>query len=413
MNILATASMPDELGLSSERLARIPKHFSRYVQSGRLKGYSTFVSRFGEPVLFHCEGLADAENERPVAPDTIFRIYSMTKPICSLALMLLYEEARFELNHAVSRYLPAFKDLRVWDGGSAEDFRTVPCEREMTILDLLTHTSGLTYGFMQSHPVDALYRRAGINGGFTDKVSLAETCERLAEIPLLFSPGKYWSYSIATDVVGRLVEVMSGQSLDAFLQERIFMPLGMIDTGFDVPADKLSRFAANYERNPTSKELRLIDRPDTTSIYANPRSYLSGGGGLVSTVADYFRFCQMCLNGGELDGVRIASRKTLELMTLNHLPGGKTMKEMDNSAFSETGMDGMGFGLGFSVLVDQALAMSTTSVGSFSWGGAASTYFWIDPEEEIVGIFMTQLMPSRAYPLRPQFQQLVYGALDD
>ena len=413
MNIAPQIIKPRDLGFDPKRLDRIPEFFSSYVDQGKLPGLAMLVARHGEVAHFSWQGQRYREEELPVEPDTIFRIYSMTKPICSLALMMLHEEGRFELTHEVSRYLPEFKDVAVWDGGSVEEFKTRPAAREITVRDLLTHTSGLTYGFMQVHPVDALYRKAGLNGGFTDKISLAESMTRLAEIPLLFSPGEAWSYSLATDVCGRLVEVLSGETLDVFLENRIFKPLGMVDTGFHVPEEKWSRFAANYEKNPQTKEVRLIDKPDASSIYAAPRAYLSGGGGLVSTISDYYRFCQMCLNGGELEGTRLVSRKTLALMTMNHLPGQQTMKEMDKSAFSETGMDGMGFGLGFSVLVNEADAQATGSLGNYSWGGAASTYFWIDPVEKITAILMTQLMPSRAYPLRPQLQQLVYAALAD
>lgn len=404
---------PEELGLSSERLARIPAFFKHYVDRQKFSGFSTLIARQGKIAHFETVGLRDRENGTPVEKDTIFRIYSMTKPITSLALMLLHEEGRFQITHEVARYLPAFERLRVFDEGDREDFTTKPLKRAMTIRDLLTHTSGLTYGFMYAHPVDAMYRKAGLAGAATDGITLEEMVEKIADIPLLFSPGEHWNYSMSTDVCGRLVEVISGKPLDVFLKERIFDPLGMHDTGFSVPEEKLVRFAANYEKDPKTKEVRLADPADKTSTYARPQKFLSGGGGLVSTATDYFRFCQMLLNGGELDGVRIASPKTIDFMTLNHLPGGQSMKDMDQSAFSETGMDGAGFGLGFSIIMDMAEAAMPVSPGSYSWGGLASTYFWIDPDEELIGIFMTQLMPSRAYPLRPQFQQLVYGALTD
>ncbi len=414
MNILQQLmARPVDVGLDGDRLAAIPNFFGSYVDRGKLAGVSTLIARDGRIAHFETVGMRDTARGLPLEKDTIFRIYSMTKPITSLALMMLYEEGRFQLNHEVSRYIPEFKDLRVWDGGTPESYETKPCAREMTIRDLLTHTSGLTYDFMYAHPVDSMYREAGIGGARTKGLTLKTMVERLAEIPLLFSPGEHWNYSVSTDVCGYLIEVLSGQSLDQFLASRIFVPLGMDDTGFSVPVEKAHRLATNYEKDPKTREVRVCDMGDETSSYVQPNSFLSGGGGLVSTQMDYFRFCQMVLNGGELDGTRLVSRKTLDLMTINNLPDGKTMKDMDNSAFSETGVDGQGFGLGFSVLLDQAAAQTTGSPGIYSWGGAASTYFWIDPAENLIAILMTQLMPSRAYPLRPQFQQLVYGAVSD
>lgn len=413
MNVATKIVRPEDVGLNSARLAAIPDYFSSYVSRGKLAGLSTLVSRRGEIAHFETVGLRDRERNLPMERDSIFRIYSMTKPITSLALMMLYEEGHFQLNHEVSRYIPEFRKLRVWAGGTNAAWATKEPARPMTIRHLLTHTSGLTYGFMNQHPVDRLYRHAGIDGVRSDEITLKEMVTRLADIPLLFSPGDYWNYSVSTDVCGYLVEVLSGRPLDEFLEARIFKPLGMVDTGFTVPKDKLSRFTANYEKNAETRETRLIDKSDETSTYAKPKRFLSGGGGLVSTMTDYWRFCQMCLNGGELDGVRLISRKTFDFMTLNHLPGGRTMKEMSLSSFGELAAEGAGFGLGFQVILDPSEAQAIGSVGNLSWGGAASTYFWIDPEEDIVAILMTQLMPSSTYPLRPQLQQLVYAAIED
>jgi CubicO group peptidase (beta-lactamase class C family) len=413
MNIMSRVAKPEDVGLDPARLAYIPDYFRSYVDRGKIAGFSTLVSRHGEIAHFEVAGQRDRERGLPMEKDTIFRIYSMTKPITSLALMMLYEEGHFQLNHPVSRYIPSFKKLQVWAGGTAQKYETKPCEREMTIRDLLTHTSGLTYGFMQEHPVDELYRKAGIEGANTVELTLKETVEALSEIPLLFSPGQHWSYSVATDVCGHLVEILSGRPLDEFLAARIFAPLGMNDTAFFVPKDKLDRFATNYFRNPQTKKSGIMDVGDETSTYAKPPRFLSGGGGLTSTMMDYWRFCQMLLNGGELDGVRLCSPKTIEFMTLNHLPGGQTMKKMSRSAFSELAAEGAGFGLGFQVLIDPAEAQAVGSPGNFSWGGAASTYFWIDPEEDLITIFMTQLYPSSTYPFRPQLQQLVYGAITE
>ena len=413
MNIMPQLSKPEDVGLDADRLANIPNYFSSYIDRGKLAGFSTLVSRGGEIAHFEVRGNRDRERGLPMEKDTIFRIYSMTKPITSLALMMLYEEGHFQLNHPVSRYIPEFKKLKVWAGGTAEKYETKSCAREMTIRDLLTHTSGLTYGFMHVHPVDQLYRDAGIDGANTVKLTLKEMVTALADIPLLFSPGEQWSYSVATDVCGYLVEVLSGRPLDEFLASRIFAPLGMDDTGFFVPKDKLGRFATNYFKDPRSGKTGIMDLGDETSTYATPPKFLSGGGGLVSTMMDYWRFCQMLLNGGEFEGVRLCSPKTIEFMTLNHLPDDKRMNEISNSAFSELAPAGAGFGLGFQVTLDPAESPTIGSAGNFSWGGAASTYFWIDPEEELVAIFLTQLYPSSTYPLRPQLQQLVYGALID
>lgn len=413
MNIAAQTACPEDLGLSAGRLAAIPDYFGSYVDSGKLAGFSTLVSRHGEIAHFECVGMRDRERGLPLEKDTIFRIYSMTKPVTSLALMMLHEEGHFQLNHPVSRYIPAFGKLRVWAGGAPGRFETAPCAREMTIRDLLTHTSGLTYGFMYSHPVDEMYREAGIDGANTVRLTLEEMVEALADIPLLFSPGEHWNYSVSTDVCGRLIEVLSGRPLDEFLASRIFAPLGMNDTGFMVPQEKLDRLATNYFKNPKTGKTGIMDMGDETSSYAKPPRFLSGGGGLVSTMMDYWRFCQMLLNGGELDGVRLVSRKTIEFMTMNHLPGGRSMKEMTTAAVSELAAEGAGFGLGFAVLLDPAEAQMAGSTGNFSWGGAASTYFWIDPEEDLIAIMMTQLYPSTTYPLRPQFQQLVYAAITD
>ncbi|HUD52451.1 serine hydrolase domain-containing protein [Parvibaculum sp.] len=413
MNVVTKIARPEDVGLNSARLAAIPQYFGSYVDRGKLAGLSTLVARRGQIVHFEAIGKRDRELGAPMERDSIFRIYSMSKPITSLALMMLFEEGHFQLNHEVHRYIPEFKKLRVWAGGTNAAWATKEPARPMTIRDLLTHTSGLTYGFMNQHPIDRMYRHAGIGGAATNGMTLKDMVAKLADIPLLFSPGGAWNYSVSTDVCGYLVEVLSGMPLDEFLQARIFGPLGMVDTGFGVPQDKLHRFTANYERNPQTGETRLFDKSDASSTYARPNPFLSGGGGLVSTMTDYWRFCQMCLNGGTFEGTRLVSRKTLEFMRANHLPGGRTMKEMSLSSFGELAAEGAGFGLGFQVILDPAEAQSIGSVGNYSWGGAASTYFWIDPEEELVAILMTQLMPSSTYPLRPQMQQLVYAAIED
>jgi CubicO group peptidase (beta-lactamase class C family) len=401
----------ENVGLSGPQLARIERHLQqRYLDPHKVAGTLTLVARRGEVAYLSPQGSMDLERGKPMSEDTIFRIYSMSKPITSVALMTLYEQGVFQLDDAVHKYIPEWRDLRIYAQGNYPNFVTTPCERPMTIRDLMTHQSGLTYGFMERTNVDRAYRRLDV-GGAAAGGTLRQMIEKLAELPLEFSPGTRWNYSVATDVLGYLVEQMSGKRFDEYLQDHVFGPLGMVDTGFTVPSDKLDRFAANYSRGP-DKKLRLEDDPET-SEYTRPRSFLSGGGGLVSTAADYLRFCQMCLRGGELDGARILGRKTLELMTLNHLPGGQDLATLGFGTFSETTYDGVGFGLGFSVTGDLAKAQLIGSVGEYAWGGAASTAFWIDPAEDLIVIFMTQFMPSGTFNFRGQLKTLIYPAILD
>lgn len=395
---------PADVGLSAERLARVDAWMQRLVDDGKLAGLGVTVSRRGRVAYQRCAGFADQARGTTMLPDTILRIYSMTKPLTSAAVMMLYEEGRFQLDDPVSRFLPAFRDMRVFAG----DGETVPAERAITVRDLLTHTSGLTYGFINATPVDALYREHGIDFQ-TSELGLADLVERAAALPLLAQPGRRWNYSIATDVLGHLVAVLSGQSFEAFLHERVIAPLGMTDTAFHVPPDKHARFAANYARGEGGG-LALLDDP-ATSRYLLPRELCSGGGGLVSTAGDYTRFCQMMLNHGELDGTRLLGRKTVELMTANHLRG--DMADMGQPRFSESSYEGIGFGLGFSVMLDPARAQILGTPGEYAWGGAASTAFWIDPAEELAVILLTQLTPSSTYPIRRELRVLTYQALVD
>jgi CubicO group peptidase (beta-lactamase class C family) len=398
---------PEDVGLSSERLARVNAWAQRWVDERKLPGLITMVARHGK--LVHCNvcGMADIKREVRLAPDTIFRFYSMTKPLTSTAIMMLYEEGRFQLDDPITRFLPCFKDMRVYVGGMRGKLETVPAERDITFRDLLTHTSGLTYGFMEATPVDAQYRERGVDFQTSDK-SLAEVVEIAADIPLIAQPGAEWNYSVATDVLGHLVAMISGKPFDQFLRERVTGPLGMVDTEFHVPSDKLARFAANY--TCADGRLMLIDDPQK-SIFGAPRKICSGGGGLLSTATDYMRFCQMMLNKGELDGVRLLGRKTVELMTSNHLRG--DMAAMGQPRFSESSYEGIGFGLGFSVMLDPARAQILGTPGEYAWGGAASTAFWIDPAEDLAVIMLTQLMPSSTYPIRRELRVLIYQALID
>jgi len=404
---------PEDVGLSTERLARIDSHLKRrYLDPGKIPGALTLVHRRGEVAHLSPQGLMDAERGKPMREDTIFRIYSMSKPITSVALMMLYEHGHFQLDDPVDRWIPAWRDLGVYEAGTHPVFLTRPCERRMTIRDLLTHMSGLTYGFMQRTNVDAAYRKL-----FSDQIgvrfggSVADMVAGLATLPLEFSPGTAWNYSVSTDVCGHLVELISGERLSDYLRRHIFEPLGMVDTGFHVPDSEVDRFAACYERN-RRKELRLQDDPQT-SPYLEPPAFESGGGGLVSTAADYLRFCRMLLNEGELDGARLLGRKTLELMTSNHLPDGRDLTQYALGNFSETTYEGVGFGLGFSVTLDPTVAQLVGSPGEFAWGGAASTAFWIDPAEELIVIFMTQFLPSRTFNFRGQLKSIIYPAIID
>ena len=393
-------------GLSDERLANVHAHAKGYVDRGALPGFACLVSRGTPDVWFSAYGHMDVERELPIWRDTIFRIYSMTKPITSVALMMLYEEGRFQLDDPVSKYIPSWADLEVFGEGDEERFTTVAPERPMTVKDLLSHTSGLTYGFMNSHPVDALYRRRNVGEG-----DLQAMIDALSGIPLQFSPGTRWNYGYSTDVCGYLVQVLSDQDLDAFVAERITEPLGMGDSGFQVPESSLPRFAACYEFTGQDA-YRLQDDPRESRYLQSPER-LSGGGGMVSTIDDYHRFARMLLGKGELEGTRLLGRKTVEHMTCNHMPGNRDLAAMGQPVFSETPYDGIGFGLGFSVTLDPAAAGVLDSPGEFAWGGAASTYFWVDPVEELIVVFMTQLLPSSSYPIRRELKTLVYSALVD
>jgi len=398
------------VGFDARRLARIDRHFGRYVEDGRLPGWLIVVSRAGRIVHLTACGSRDKEAGLPVETDTLFRIYSMTKPITSVAAMMLYEDGAFELHDPVSRFIPSFADMRVYTRGSELNPSTEPANAPVRIWHLLTHTAGLTYGFHHAHPVDAMYRAAGFEWGTPRGMDLAACCDAWAQQPLVFQPGTEWNYSVATDVLGRVVEVAAGQPLDRFFAERILEPLGMTDTRFWVEAPAAQRLAALYV--PDSD--RKAARNDVMGKAAlRPPTCLSGGGGLVGTAGDYHRFTQMLLRGGELDGVRLLGTRTVRYMTRNHLPGGVDLELFGRPLFAETTFDGVGFGLGFSVVLDPVHNKVLSSAGEFAWGGAASTGFWIDPAEEITAMFFTQLLPSSTHPIRGQLRQLVYQALVD
>jgi CubicO group peptidase (beta-lactamase class C family) len=424
------AAEPSQLGFSAERLERIGAHMREAVDGGVMVGAQGMIARNGQVVFEETWGMSDREATRPMASDTIFRIYSMSKPITAVALMMLYEEGRFFLNDPVAAYLPELANLEVavstadGDSGVASDGtsstgvgsgddslagqRRKPA-RQPTIRDLLRHTAGFTYGIFGDTEVDRLYREAGI----LDRETIADMVAALGQLPLQFEPGTRWHYSVAVDVQGRLVEVLSGMRFGEFLQRRLFGPLGMVDTDFTIPASKRERFARLYSPEGTEAGLNTRWRtvaaanlvpadPAFDDIYDESSTFEPGGHGLVSTAADYLRFCQMMLNGGVLDGVRILSPKTVELMTTNHL-GDLPMG---------FGQSGMGFGLGFAVALDQGAIGEVGSPGEYNWGGAAGTSFWIDPVENLVGVFMVQSIPHQTR-LRREYKHLVYQALVD
>ena len=392
---------PDSLGLDSVVLENIRQYLNdTYVDDGKYVGTMTLVSRKGQVAYLDSLGFMDRENKRPMQEDAIFRIYSMSKAITSIAIMQLYEKSKFRLDDPVYWYIPSWKNLRVYQSGVYPNFLTSRPERHMTIRDLLTHMSGLTYDFMYKSNVDAAYRKT--------KVQQAETLEEFVEIlstlPLEFSPGNKWNYSVSTDVLGYLVEVISGMKLEEYFNTNIFEPLNMEDTSFSCPQEKVDRLASLYEHVPNG-EPRLLEIPFLNTKMA------SGGGGLFSTMADYHNFCSMLLNQGEFNGKRLIGRKTLELMTVNHLPNNQDLTEMSESAFSETPYAGVGFGLGFSVMLDPAKSQTTSDIGEYGWGGAASTVFMINPKEDMFIIFLTQLIPSSTYQVRRELRSLVYSSL--
>ena len=414
-----TLASPESVGMSKVALDRLEAHLkSRYIDAGRFPGTQLLVYRRGKVVHSVVQGFADLERRVPVRDDTIFRIYSMTKPITSVAFMMLFEEGRVALDEPVHKYIPEWKNLGVFVAGTSPSFLARPTSRPMQIVDLLRHTSGLTYGIQQRSNVDAAYREKKI----AEAGTLQGMVEELAQIPLEFSPGEAWNYSVSADVLGYLIGKISGRPFEQFLKERIFDPLGMADTGFYVPSAKAARFAACYSADPPGKlmfrpterkgTLTLLDDP-TKSAYLSPPSFVSGGGGLVSTASDYLTFCRALINGGELGGTRLLGPKTLQLMTSNHLPGGVDLPALSRSMFSEATNSGIGFGLGFAVTMDPAKTLLPGSAGEYFWGGAAGTAFWVDPAEELIAIFMTQLMPSSAYPIRRELRTLVYAAITE
>jgi CubicO group peptidase (beta-lactamase class C family) len=402
------ATDPAQLGFLSERLERIPAFLkAKYLDTGKLPHAALLIGRGDE--IAHLSVQGGARAGQPLTADAIFRIASMTKPITSIIFMQLVEEGKVALSQNVASVLPEFRDLGVFvSGGGDVPFVTRPPATPMRMIDLLRHTSGLTYGFQERNPMDAAYRARKLDD-FHGKRNLDELVADLATIPLQFDPGTSWNYSISTDVLGAVIQRIEGKPLDQIFQERLFCPLGMVDTCFFVPHEKMDRIPDCFHFHPT-ENMKLFDKGDG-SRWTKPGPYLSGGGGLCSTLADYHRFCRMLLNGGALDDVQIISPKTLELMTANHLPGGKDLTQLSQSLFSEADNAGIGFGLGFAVNMTPHTTLVPGSAGEFYWGGMFSTAFFVDPVEDIIMIFMTQLMPSSIYPVRREIKTMLYAAL--
>jgi CubicO group peptidase (beta-lactamase class C family) len=391
----------EDLGFVPDRLARIPAFIqANYLDTGKLPFASVLVGRGDDIALQWSSGVAE---------DAIFRIASMTKPITSVAFMQLVEQGKVALTDAVAKYIPEFAKLGVFVGGGGNvPFMTRAPSTHMRVVDLLRHTAGFTYSFQEQGNVDAAYRKTDVES-WTKNTSQS-VIDTLAQIPLEFDPGTQWNYSVSTDILGILVERISGLSLPEYFQRHIFAPLGMTDTFFQVPADKAARIPEGFGFDPEAK-MKLIDKAGAESMWAKGWSFNSGGGGLASSVADYHRFCRMLLNGGALDGAQILSPKTIELMTANHIPGGQDLTQMSKSLFSEAEMAGIGFGLGFATTIDNVATLTPCSNGDFYWGGMYSTAFFVDPVEDIIMIFMTQLLPSTTYPVRREIKTMIYSAL--
>jgi CubicO group peptidase (beta-lactamase class C family) len=408
---------PKLTGLSTARLERITDHLERnYIGPGKIVGCQVAVARHGHLAYLRSLGQMDRERGKAMADDAIFRIYSMTKPITSVALMSLYERGYFQLNDPVSRFFPSWRNHRVWVSGSGAEMKTEAPNRPVSMRDMLCHTGGITYGAAlvalgapdEGHPVDKVYADVGVRRGRGE--TLMEFMEKLSKVPLRYQPGERWMYSLSTDVCGALVEKISGKPFDVYLKETIFEPLGMKDTAFHVTDDKLGRFAANYRREP-DKSLTLLDDPET-SEYRQVPTFPSGGGGLTGTTEDYLRFCEMLRRGGEFEGARILGPRTIAMMHMNHLKGGADLTQMAVGGFSETANEGVGFGLGFASTLDE-VSTGNLGAGDYYWGGAASTIFFVDPKEDMTMVFMTQLMPSGTFNFRGQLKSIIYSSIVD
>ncbi|MGW3199611.1 serine hydrolase domain-containing protein [Streptomyces sp. NPDC001118] len=398
---------PDEAGLDGKALDRLDQQVADHVDQGRLPGFLVAMSRGGRVAHLTTYGRRDVAAGLPVETDTLWRIYSMTKPVTAVAVLQLVEEGRLALDDPLDRYLPAFAKPVVYEGGSGAEMRTHPADGPILIRHLLTHTAGLTFGYYHRHPVDALYRASGLEYSVPPGADLAETVEVYARMPLQFEPGTQWNYSVASNLLGRLIEVVSGQPLDAFFTERILRPLGMSDTGFHIEPEQADRLAELYGETDGGGIAPVPGLP----VRGRPR-FLSGSGGLVSSAYDFHRFMEMLRRGGELDGVRLLSADMVALMTRNQLPGDAVLRVFGAPVHQERGNDGLGFGFNVSVVTDPSRTLAPSSLGTYGWTGAATTAFWVDPAHELTVQFMTQVRP-KTLKIFPQLRRLVHEALVD
>ncbi|MDH6696754.1 serine hydrolase domain-containing protein [Streptomyces sp. MAA16] len=400
---------PDEVGLDAKALARLDRHLAVQVDEGRLPGSLVAVARGGRVAHLTAYGRRDLAAGRPVEPDTLWRMYSMTKPVTTVAALTLVEEGRLSLDDPVHRHLPAFAEPRVYVGGSGSGLRTRPASGPLLIRHLMTHTAGLTFAFYHTHPVDARYREAGLDSSVKPGTDLAGTVDAYASLPLQFEPGTEWNYSVATNVLGRVLEVISGQPLDTFLAERVFGPLGMTDAGFQVSAEQAPRLSELYGETNEGGIERIAGLP----LHGRPR-FLSGSGGMVASAHDIHRFSEMLRRRGELDGVRLLAPETVDLMTRNHLPDGADLRAFGSRpAHDEPGNEGVGFGLGVSVVVDPSRTKAPTGLGTYGWSGVATTTFWVDPSRDLSVQFYTQVRPKSSHTLYPDIKRLVHEAVLD
>ena len=399
---------PGEVGLDAKALDRLDQHFAHYVDEGRLPGFLVSVARGGRVAHLTAHGHRDLAAGLPVEADTLWRIYSMTKPVTAVAALLLVEEGRLSLDDPIAEYLPAFAEPRVYVDGSGADLTTRPADGPIRVRHLMTHTAGLTFAFYHSHPVDALYREANLESSVLPGSTLAETVDVYASLPLQFEPGTQWNYSVASNVLGRVIEIASGQPLDTFFAERIFGPLGMTDAGFCVTDEQADRLSELYGE----KDNGSIDPVPGLPLRGRPR-LLSGSGGMAASAHDVHRFAELLRRRGEVDGTRLLSAETVDLMTSNHLPGGADLRAFGTRpAHDEPGNDGVGFGLSVSVVIDPARTLAPTGLGSYGWSGAASTTFWVDPGRDLTVQFFTQVRP-KSLKLFPDLKRLVHESVLD
>ncbi|WP_371600200.1 serine hydrolase domain-containing protein [Streptomyces sp. NBC_00564] len=408
MGHLRQEAEPREAGLDPKALARLDQHFAHLVDDGRLPGYLVSVSRHGRVAHLTAYGCRDRAAGLPVETDTLWRMYSMTKPVTSVAALMLLEEGRIRLDDPVADFLPAFADPRVYVDGSGADTRTRPAAQPILIRHLLTQTAGLTFGFYHSHPVDALYRGAGLESSVPPGADLAETCEVYAGLPLQFEPGTQWNYSVATNVLSRVIEVVSGQDLDEFLAERIFAPLGMKDAGFCVTGEQEGRLAELYGEDDEGGIIPIAGLP----LHGRPRC-VSGSGGMVATAHDYHRFMELLRLRGTLDGTCLLKPGTVDLMASNHLPGNADRRTFGSPVHQEPGNAGLGFGLGVSVVVDPEITQSPAGQGAYGWSGVAGTTFWVDPANDLTVQFLTQVRPTSSHSVFRELKRLVHEAVLD